>query len=251
MSSNIWTQCAGASRLAPLACSPWRVVEGQYQVATRKLVDSLEEHAILERLIESSKPPRRAAPSLHVLLATPFRYPPLRHGSRFARRHEASLWYGSTTERTAFAELAYYRLVFIDGTSADLGGVATWHTAFRSAIRTARGVDLMKAPFLGHRDVIASPSEYGPAQVLGSAMRQAGVEGFLFPSARDRQGGVNVGVFTPTAFDDTGPFDFQTWHCTASHQRIDCVRRDFGGTAAFSFSRDEFLVDGRLPAPAL
>ena len=80
MSSNIWTQCAGGSKVARLRLSPWRVVEAQHQVSTRKLVDSIDEQAILEQLIETSKPVDATAGRRHVLLATPFRYPPLRHG---------------------------------------------------------------------------------------------------------------------------------------------------------------------------
>src|SRR5207245_1032206 len=100
-------------------------VEAQHQVSTRKLVDTLEEQALLEELIDRAKPPDSTRGRLHYLLSTPFRYPPLRHGSRFATRQERSLWYGSETRRTAFAEVAYYRLVFLEGTRADLGAVST------------------------------------------------------------------------------------------------------------------------------
>ena len=48
MSSSIWTQCAGDSRVGPLQLSPWRVVESQHHVSTRKLVDSLDE--LIERV---------------------------------------------------------------------------------------------------------------------------------------------------------------------------------------------------------
>ena len=67
----------------------WRVVEAQHVVSTGKLVDAPEEQAALEMLIDSSKPPIPAAEEfagLHYLLSTPFRYPPLRHGSRFSTR---------------------------------------------------------------------------------------------------------------------------------------------------------------------
>ena len=71
---------------------PWRAVDAEVVLATRKLVDSVREQEILERLIEESE---RAARSLeeerddlHPLLTTPFRLPPLAHGSRFSARHE-------------------------------------------------------------------------------------------------------------------------------------------------------------------
>jgi len=83
MSSSIWTQCAGDSRLRSLDVDAWRVVEAQHQVSTRKLVDTAAEQSLLEELIDGVKPPDRTGGALHYLLATPFRYPPLRHGSRF------------------------------------------------------------------------------------------------------------------------------------------------------------------------
>ena len=92
MSSSIWTQCAGDSRQRPLRLSAWRVVEAQHQVSTRKLVDTLEEQSLLEDLIDAAKPPDPTQGRLHYLLSTPFRYPPLRHGSRFGTRHEPGLW---------------------------------------------------------------------------------------------------------------------------------------------------------------
>ena len=251
MSSNIWTRCAGASRLRPLRLSPWRIVEAQHQVSTRKLVDSLEEQAVLEQLIETVKPPDPTSGRLHVLLSTPFRYPPLRHGSRFSTRQERGLWYGSEVRRTAFAELAYYRFAFLEGTRADLDGVATWHTAFTVRAHTARGIDLTAAPFRAHGKTLASPANYSASQALGLVMRQASVEAFRYPSARDRQGGVNVGIFTPAVFGTARPRGLEAWHCTATRRRIECVRHDFFESTAFTFPREDFLVGGRLPAPAL
>ena len=78
MSSNIWTRCAGSSEIRPLAAEPWRVVEAQHQISTRKLVDTDEEQAILEDVLERHKPPAPEAGRLHYLLFTSFRYPPLR-----------------------------------------------------------------------------------------------------------------------------------------------------------------------------
>ena len=250
MSSSIWTECAGGSRTRPLRLSVWRIVESQFHVSTRKLVDSLEEQALLEQLIETAKPPDPHGTRLHVLLSTPFRYPPLPHGSRFGGRHEPGIWYGSEHLRTACAELAYYRLVFLEGTRADLDGVATWHTAFTVRARTSRGIDLTAAPFKAHRTTLASRTDYAATQALGAAMRRASVEAFRYTSARDREGGVNAGIFTPDVFGGARPRQFEAWHCTATRSRIECVRRDFFEATAFIFPREDFLVAGQLPTPA-
>jgi RES domain len=249
MSSSIWTQCAGDSRVAPLRASPWRVVEAQHLVSTRKLVDTIEEQAILEQLIETSKP--ATDDDRHVLLATPFRYPPLRHGSRFGARRDPSLWYGSAEQRTLFAEAAYYRLLFLEGTSADLGTVTTWHTAFRVSARTERGIDLTAPPFDRYRVAIASPSDYRESQALGQSMREANVGMFRWHSARDAEGGVNVGIFTPTVFGAAKPRDFETWHAAATRDRVEFVRRDWADALVFAFPRAQFLIGGALPTPAV
>lgn len=251
MLSSIWTRCGGDSELKPLRLSPWRSVEAQHQVSTRKLVDTLEEHAVLEDLIEAAKPPDATRGRLHYLLATPFRYPPLRHGSRFGARHERGVWYGSEARRTVFAEVAYYRLVFLDGTHADLGVVSTQLTAFTVRIRTVRGIDLTEPPFAAFGDAISSPSGYVDSQALGAAMRAAGVKVFRYGSARDAAGGVNIGVFSPSAFGAAKPRGFETWHCTATRLRVEFVKRDYVERRAFAFPRSDFLVEGRLPAPAL
>ena len=251
MSSSIWTQCAGASNIRPLQRAPWRVVEAQHRISTRKLVDSLEEQAVLEQLLETSKPPERIERRLHVLLSTPFRYPPLRHGSRFGARHEPGIWYGSESRRTLLAEAAYYRFVFLDGTRTDLGAVTTTHTVFRVSMRTARGVDLTAPPFDRYRAAIASAADYTATQALGAAMRAAGVDAFRYPSARDPERGVNAAAFSSRAFGTAVPRNLETWHCTARRERVEFVRHDYFTSLAFAFPRDVFLLDGRLPAPAV
>src|SRR5690625_4094619 len=94
------------------------MVESQEQVATSRLVASLARQAVLEELLEASKPPvPLEVTGLGYLLATPFRYPPLRHGSRFGSRDEPSLFYGSRGLPPLLAEVAYYRFVFWKGMS--------------------------------------------------------------------------------------------------------------------------------------
>ncbi len=251
MSSSIWMRCAGDSELRTLRLSPWRAVEAQHQVSTRKLVDSADEQALLEDLIDRVKPPDVTRGKVHYLLATPFRYPPLPHGSRFGARHERGIWYGSETPRTMFAEVAYYRLVFLEGTRADLGLVTTQLTVFTVRARTTRGIDLVQAPFEAHRRSIASQARYTASQALGAAMREAGVELFRYPSARDGEGGVNVGAFSPDVFGTARPRSLETWHCSATRLRVELAKRDYFGRGLFTFHREDFLIGGALPAPAV
>jgi len=231
----------------------WRAVESQHQVATRKLVDTLDEQALLEEMIESVKPPDPTGGRFHYLLATPFRYPPLRHGSRFGTRHEPGIWYGAEARRTALAEVAYYRLLFLEGTEAELGTVETPLSVFRIRIDTPRGVDLVRPPFDAHRRTIASRTRYTVTQALGRAMRAAGVEAFRYPSARDRgpRGGVGVAAFTPRVFGRRQPGRLESWYCAATRRRVELRRRDYFDRPSYVFERKAFEVGGRLPVPAL
>lgn len=251
MSSSIWTRCAGDSEQRTLRLAPWRVVESQHQVSTRKLVDSADEQGLLEAFIDGVKPPDLTGGRLHYLLFTPFRYPPLRHGSRFGTRHERGIWYGSVTRRTAFAEVAYYRLLFLAGTSAVLDPLFTPLTVFSVRMRSGRAIDLVGPPFDAHRRAIASPVRYAATQALGGAMRASGVELFRYPSALAADGGVNVGAFSPAVFGSAKPHGFETWHCTATRDVVEVARSDWFTRETLVFPRGQFVVGGVLPAPAL
>ena len=249
MSSSIWTRCEGRSRLRRLRGEAWRVVEDQYLFSTRKLVGSDAEQRVLEELLEASKP-AAAARGLHYLLLTPFRYPPLTRGSRFRTRAEAGVWYGAREQRTAFAEAAYYRLLFLEGTTAAIGSLELDLSAFRAAFETPRGVDLTRAPFAAHRAAISSPVTYADSQPLGREMREDGVEAFLFDSARE-PGGVNVALFTPRAFASRKPSPPESWRCVATRRFVEVVKKDVFRRDSYRFERPAFEVDGRLPAPGL
>ena len=254
MARDIWERCGGEANARRLSGKAWRVVEGQHVISTRKLVDSRDEQEILERLIEERKPPLARGSEftgLHYLLSTPFRYPPLRHGSRFGTRSDPALWYGSTRVRAALAETAYYRLLFLEGTAADLEPLVLELTAFRVPYRTSRGVDLCRAPFEVHHAVLAAPDHYEPTQKLGAAMRADGVAAFRYPSARDRAGGVNVGLFTPHAFASKRPASPEGWSAVLTRAVVEFVKKDFIQRRVLRFPREQFEVKGRLPSPAV
>lgn len=245
-----WAAIVGAIRPVRLAGTLLRLVESQEQVATNQLVRSLERQAVLEDMLESTKPSRRrGTESLHYLLATPFRYPPLKHGSRFGTRSEPSLFYGSQETRTVLAEAAYYRFVFWSGMATPLAGkLDTQHTLFGAAWRTEHGLQLQAPPFDRYRTLLVSPDDYRASQALGSAMREAGVEAFEFVSARDPQGGLNVALFTPKAFARKAPVSQDAWLCELTGERVR-FRATRGGEL-YDFPRALFEVAGRLPWPA-
>lgn len=252
MWESIWTACAGTSEIAPLRSRPWRVVEAQHVIATRKLVDSVEEHELLEELLESAKPPPASDEprALHYLLTTPFRYPPLRHGSRFGARWERGIWYGSERLAGAFSEVAYYRLRFLEDTEARLEHVEVELSAFRVTVSTERGADLTEPPFVAHESTISSPTSYAGSQQLGGDMRQAGVEAFRFRSARDPKGATNMGIFAPAAFASVRPESLTTWNCVVTPTGVDFTRKNLFQRAHQQFPRSVFLVDGTLPRPS-
>lgn len=253
MSPSIWTECGAASSVRALSARAWRAVEAQHVSSTRKLVDSDAEQEVLEELVDRAKPPRPEGEEfagLHYLLSTPFRYPPLRHGSRFASRHERSLFYGAESKRTLLAEVAYYRLLFLKGTRAELAPVEVELSVFAVPVRTRRGVDLTRGPFRAQEGRISDPADYAASQRLGAEMRAAGVEAFRYRSARDRERGTNVGVFTPRAFDSARPRALETWRSVATRERVEFAKKDFFRKEAHAYEREEFELGGRLPSPA-
>lgn len=239
------------SVVAPIRGRLVRLVESQGQVATLQLVDTLEEQALLEELLETSKPrmPPPAEP-LHYLLKTPFRYPPLRWGSRFGRRHEPSLFYGALKLETAMAESAFYRFVLWEGmaTPPPSGRILSEHASFEARFQVQKGVRLHLPPFREH-DGLLDPQDYSVTQGLGSAMREAGIEAFEYRSARCPQGGVNVALFVPSAFTEKRPRNLMPWLCETTSEYVAFKHAQVPDSPRI-YRRAQYLVDGRLPHPA-
>lgn len=253
MVTDVWMKCDGISHVTSLNETAWRIVEAQDLLATRKLVDSIYEQNLLEEMIESTKPAlAKKLHTLHPLLYTPFRYPPLKHGSRFGKRSEPSLWYGSLELNTAMAELAFYRFNFLRASQATYGIVETQLTVFSARIKTDRGINLTAQPFSAHTQVISSPISYAISQSLGTAMRAADIEAFHYQSARDSKTGTNVALFTSSAFLHRTPDSksFQSWQCIANNDLIEFIRSSTMTSESKSFPIELFLIDGKLPFPA-
>ena len=225
-----------------LTAKPWRAVEAQHKVVTRKLVDSLEEQFLLEELLDMKKPPypKTCDKQLHYLLSTPFRYPPLMYGSRFGTRQQRGIWYGSARIKTALCEVAYYRLLFLKGTDANLGTVYADFTVFRASVRTSRGIDLTREPYVKHKSKLIHSTNYKPTQALGDKMRDATIQAFRYFSARDKDNGVNIAVLDSLAFDEKKPLAFMHWHCVANLEQVEFLNKDILNQSQLVFKSNYF-----------
>jgi hypothetical protein len=220
----------------------WRVVEAQYTASTMRLTDTLEEQAVLELLLEESKPPLPPEVArLPYLLATPFRYRP-HHGSRFRAALDAGVWYGAEELRTALAEKSYWQLRFLldsPGTP-DLKPVP--HTAFRATVRTARALDLTAAPLSRDRESWTARDSYAATQALALAAREAALQLLRYQSVRDPLRAACAAVLDPGVFGRGKPHGQETWFIAAARESVRCARDERSG-ASFEFSRAQ-LVEG-------
>ncbi|HET8597201.1 MAG TPA: RES family NAD+ phosphorylase [Castellaniella sp.] len=247
----IWDECEGARHIEPIRGTLYRLVESQEQIATLGYVDTLEEQAVLESLLEASKPGwPDGGDRLHYLLRTPFRYPPLPWGSRFGARHEPSLLYGGLDSHATLAEAAYYRFVFLlsmDG-PAPKDVLISQHTLLTASYRTEKGVRLQSAAFERGRARLVHPSDYRATQRLGADMRAAGVQAFEYASARDPAHSPCVGLFSPQALSCARPLTQAPWFCELRAREV--AFKPQSGQVVETWRLDDFLVGGALPRPA-
>ena len=197
----------------PASALLWRGVEAQHRVATMRLVDSLDEQAELERLLDAAKPPLpEAARGLHYLIATPYRYRSP-HPSRFRAAGEAGVWYGAKERHTACAEVAYWRWRFLmDSYGLRDGELVTEHTFFQAQVRGV-AIDLTKAPWTDASAAWLQRDDYTACQALAQAARAAGrVQWIRYASVR-RPGGTCGAVFAPQCLSLPERHPQETWVC--------------------------------------
>jgi len=217
--STTWTPTAVVSSAARVGLAAWRAVEAQHRVSTIRLVDTLDEQAQLEQLLEHSKPALPQAPAgLHWLLATPFRYPPLPQGSRFRGSTDPGVFYGAEARRTACAELGYWRWRFLLDSPALATLEALPQTLFTAHV-DALAVDLREAPLLRDADAWTHPQDYTSCQAFARLARDAGVTAIRYASVRDPLHGGCVAVLSPAVFVP-GDLQEQAWRLTVTRARV-------------------------------
>jgi hypothetical protein len=227
-----------------------RLVETQEEAATTRLVDDLNEQAMLEQILDDYKPPYPTNTAhRHYLLSSPFRYPPLAHGSRFGGRSENSFFYASEQTETCLAEAAYYRFVFFSAmTEPYPDKVVSEHQLFFVQAASEHAADLAAINDSHVQTMLQHPYDYSGTQAWGSALRKQGVTLIRYYSARCKSG-TNVAITTPQAIQSTAPENLTNVQCeTVPSEEI--IRFALPRQFPFSFSQSEFLIEGKLPWPA-
>ncbi len=243
----MWTPAALRSEGHQWSGQIWRGVESQAKASTMRLTDSLEEQELLENVLERSKPNIPAeCKGLHYLLATPFRYTPYPHGSRFRRAGQREgAFYGSETVETVIAELCFYRLLFFaESPGTLLPTVPVEHTIFAVDCAAELSLNLNVPPLNQYSNLWRHPVNYGPCQDLADKARQSGIQAIRYCSVRDPKGGTDCALLSASAFADPNPRSLQTWHVFPGTYsvRVWCE----SPRVAYEFVPDDFSNDPRL-----
>jgi len=239
-----------SSEFTRLSTHVWRLVEAQHRVSTMKLVDHVDEQALLEDLLEETKP---AYPpeceGLDYLLKTPFRYgAAYPHGSRFRRAGKTpGVFYAALEISTAIAEMAFYRLLFFaESPTTPLPSNPAEYTAFAVPIDSGKVLDLTAAPF--DRDYAAWEDrlDYAACQSFAETARNAEAEAIIYRSVRDPQRGCNIALLTASAFSAPEPSERQTWRIRLSRAGVQAIRNH--PLLRLGFSVIDFAEDPRIAA---
>ena len=241
------------TNLQPFVCSSvalcWRIVETQEKAATRDITDTAEEQSRLEQLLDEVKPKvPEDCQGLSYLLMTPFRYPPLRYGSRFGSPFERGIFYGSLALQTACAESAVYFWLFQSG-PVELGPLATirdHRTALSVRLSSDRVLRLESIDFGEQTTELNNPGSWGFTQEIGKASRLIDIDFMTYPSARLE--GLNVAVLSPESFASPEPCEQQLWHVRLTEDSC-WFGRPSG--ESFEFYRQDFETNGQILHPSL
>lgn len=178
-----------------------------------KLVDTLDEQALLEAELERTKPPvPPECAGLHHLLSTPFRYGRYPGNSRFRREgYSLGVYYAAERDETAVAETVFYRLLFFaESPQTPFPRNPLEFTGFETAVAARTAIDLTVLP-LSADERWAHPSDYSACLALADAAREADVTAIRYRSVRDPQGGANLALLSCLAFPESTPGRYATW----------------------------------------
>ncbi len=247
MSSPIWTPAALSSERGVHESDCWRLVEAQHRVSTLKLTDTLAEQALLEQLLEETKPslPPEAR-GLHYLMAAPFRYGPYPRGSRFRRAGRTpGVFYGAERPQTAAAEMAFHRLLFYaESPDTTWPANAAEYTAFNAPTRSKAALHLMRPPLDSDAAYWTDLENYEPCQTLAEQARAAAIDLIRYRSVRDPAHDCALALLTPAPFVSAEPIRFETWRMRVGPFGVQAIR-EFPAER-YEFARTAFAADRRI-----
>ena len=158
------------------------------------------------------------------------------------------MFYGSRSRLGSLVEGAYYALLFWEGLiDPPPVPIRRRQTLFSVLVETARGLQLQAINDPVAQAVLRDPSNYGPTQLLGTWMRERGIEAFEYLSARSKEPLVHVGIITPEIFRST-PFDQVEITVELTGEQVSFLCHDDDGL--HRYPRELFLNDGQLPLAA-
>lgn len=229
--------------MIPYLGTCWRFVEDQNTSSTMKLVDSVDEQALLEDMLDTSKPPVPAAcQHLHYLQYTPFRYA-ARHATRFREKGDRrGVYYASETVETCATEVAFYRVLFyLDSPKTSPSERPFEMTAFRTTI----GGPSVDVTTFGDPAPYMDPVNYSAPHILAEAVRAVDGHIIRFPSVR-KKGGINFAVLNCAAFKG-GIGETQGWWFRFGKHGLFATQRFGDGRLEFPFTM--FVDDPRITVP--
>ena len=247
MSFNTWTQDALRSSATKLTGKCWRVVEAQHRISTMKITDTLAEQAVLEDLLEQTKPPLpKECAHLDFLLLTPFRYSAKNpYGSRFRRPNsEHEVFYAAEQPSTAIAETACHRTLFYaESPATPWPSNASEYTAFSCAYKSGRVSDIARKPYLDDAGLYHT-ADYSASQAFADAARSLDFEIIRYKSVRDPKGLANLAILRCTVFTKPEPLGRMSWklHLDAQGARALCE----SPRLSIEYDRTAFASDSRL-----
>ncbi|WP_370241354.1 RES family NAD+ phosphorylase [Pararhodobacter marinus] len=209
-------------RYEPYLGNVWRLIEGQYRPATRKITDSVVEQSRLETLLDATKPtiPEECA-HLDYQFSTPFRYGCYPRDSRFRRAGPTpGVYYAAEDPLTAAIESAWGSVAFFRASpGTPLPTIPRACSAILAEIRAPVALDLT-APGNAALGRWTDPVDYGDCLDLADQARARGGEAIRYTSVRDPLARANVAVLTCAAFARPEPLTSQTWHLHLTGDRV-------------------------------
>ncbi len=248
MSLPIWTPAALSSEAAPWKGRGWRLVEAQHRISTLKLVDTIAEQALLEDILEDTKPPvPEPCRGLDYLLSTPFRYDaPYPHGSRFRRAGMTpGVFYASEHVETALAEMVFYRFLFYaESPETPWPDNPAEYTALAVKLAVTAALDLTRGALARDAALWTDPVDYAACQALEEAAREGGIGLIRYASVRDPGAGMNLALLGCEGFAAPAPVARQSWHIRLGPLGAQALSEHPG--KGLSFPREAFGGDPRL-----